>query len=297
MRAAASAMTCVAMFAAVTAVGACGQVIGEDFGNLSLVEDGSVGRAAASGSSGSSSGGSSNGGSAGSATGGAGGAVTGGAGGTLGVSGTSGSGGASGSGVGGSLGSAGTLATGGSLGSAGATTGGSAGTTGGSAGTDGGAPVPVPVVMNEMEGQVGTDFVELYNAGSSTFDLSGYKVADSYGGTGPPKTPEALVFPSGTTIAPGAFIVVEGNHLDYGGPFTSCSNNYSPCYHATWGISSSGERMYFLRPDDSEIEHEDYPDSTSAAGLKDGQSTGRVPDGASTWVVCNPTPGHPNQAI
>ncbi len=113
-------------------------------------------------------------------------------------------GGASGTGTGGGTGGAG-----GGTGGAGGGTGGAGGGVGGAGGgVDGGSPF---VVINEVEssGGVPGDWAELYNAGSGTADLSGWIFKDN-------DDTHVYVFPNGTTIAPGAHLVLEEASLGYG---------------------------------------------------------------------------------
>jgi hypothetical protein len=62
-----------------------------------------------------------------------------------------------------------------------------------------------PVRLNEVEsnGGVPDDWFELYNAGAVPADISGWKMLDN------DDTHTPYVFPSGTVMAPGAFLVVD----------------------------------------------------------------------------------------
>ena len=68
------------------------------------------------------------------------------------------------------------------------------------------------VKINEVESNGGTpgDWIELYNAGSASVDISGFKVLDN------DNTHTPLSLPSGTTLAPGAFYVAEEAALGFG---------------------------------------------------------------------------------
>lgn len=68
-----------------------------------------------------------------------------------------------------------------------------------------------PVKVNEVESNGGTpgDWIELFNAGTAAVDLSGYVVKDA-------DDSHSTVLPAGTTLAPGAFLVVEESTLGYG---------------------------------------------------------------------------------
>ena len=120
----------------------------------------------------------------------------GGAGGAGGGGGTAGTG----SGSGGSSGSSGS--SGGGNGSGGAST-------GGAGGAGGAAP---NVVINEVESSNGTpgDWVELYNAGASNADLSGWRFLDN------DDTHTPHVLPGGTVLAPGAYYLLEEAAFGFG---------------------------------------------------------------------------------
>ncbi len=67
------------------------------------------------------------------------------------------------------------------------------------------------VVINELRYATGEEYIELYNAGSSTVNLSDWELAF---GTQPGSTTE-LAIPAGTTLAPGAFWVVGSAGASY----------------------------------------------------------------------------------
>ncbi len=73
------------------------------------------------------------------------------------------------------------------------------------------SPASAAVRINEIESNGGTpgDWVELYNPGSTTADLSGFIVRDN-------DDSHTYTIPAGTTLAPGAFLVIEEAALDYG---------------------------------------------------------------------------------
>jgi hypothetical protein len=68
------------------------------------------------------------------------------------------------------------------------------------------------VVINEVESNGGTpgDWVELYNAGRGTADLSGYRFKDS------DDTHTFYTLPAGTSLAPGAYLVLEEAQFGFG---------------------------------------------------------------------------------
>ena len=127
-----------------------------------------------------------------------GGGGTGGAGGRGGTSGSAGSGGASGS-----AGAGGTGGVAGTTGAAG--TGGVAGTTG-SAGT-GGTGAQLTVTINEIS-TANPDYIELFNTTAGDIDISNWYVTDS-------DPTHTYTFPTGSIMASGAFIALEGEMMDF----------------------------------------------------------------------------------
>lgn len=72
-----------------------------------------------------------------------------------------------------------------------------------------------PVRINEIESSDangGDDWVELTNTGAKTFDLGGSRLTDSE----PDKSGHEYTIPAGTTIAPGAFVVLEQSQFGFG---------------------------------------------------------------------------------
>lgn len=266
------------------AVPACSQILGADFDELEPLADAAAGQ--------------------------------GGSGGNAGADASAGKGGIAGSA--GSAGSGGNAGTGGSGGSAGADGGAGKGGTAGSSGSagsdagdggpscnlgprDAGAPTGAAgdVVINELQGYTDdpvTDYVELFNTGSASVDLSGYRVGDGDpdGGVAPCEDKYAL-FPLGTVIPPGGFILVLANQTGRSGP-TCCLNQVGPCYTAEFGIRNAGENVFLCSPGGGVVDEAYFPDEQSDAGVPEGQSFGRFPDGAATFRITRLTPAAPNQA-
>ncbi|MBK8253946.1 MAG: lamin tail domain-containing protein [Polyangiaceae bacterium] len=194
--------------------------------------------------------------------------------------------------LGGSGGS--TTQTGGSGGSGGGTggTGGSTTTTSSSSST-GGSPVTIDVVINEVQATL-EDYVELTNTGTAAFDLGGYGLADS-DSNGQPKLLTAVLFPAGTTLAPGdhLLVVAEQDPAAGVGPHDVCltMSPVSSCFYATWGISAAnGEKLFLLAPDNSIVGQAEYPINAAPSG----SSWGRIPDGTGPFQVTAQTPGAAN---
>ncbi len=215
-----------------------------------------------------------------------------GSGGTEGSGGDPGSGGMDGSGgnaSGGTDGSGGDAASGGMDGS------------GGDGNTDepcvfGGASCEFDVVLNEVRGQGGTDYIELYNRGADPVDLVGCSITD-----GSPNNPNAghrLIFPDTPTGDVLDTVIPAGEALYFQdvGDGTSClSSNCGGFFD--FGISAGGDSVFLLDPDSVVLDTIDYPDETSMDGLTNGQTLGRYPDGGEAQGAMAPTPGAPNSTL
>lgn len=134
------------------------------------------------------------------------------------------------------------------------------------------APIVPPaayagLVINEVDNK-GTpeDWFELYNGRTEAIDLTGVRTIDKL-----QDDPAAAVFPPGTRLEPGAFLVV-------------------PCTMATVGYKlSAPEQLSLLAPDGQLIDQVTWQDKT------DGDAAlARVPDGGDSWHVVTGSPGKPN---
>lgn len=154
----------------------------------------------------------------------------------------------------------------------------------------GGAPSG-DLVVNEIN--VADDWIELHNRGTTTFDLSGILLADE-DTPGVPKLDEAISFPAGTTLSAGGYLFVLAKQTTAAAgeaqPQTVCAPGSSPCFHAPFGLSGSGDAVYVL-DGDTPIATAVYPDSA----VLDTQSYCRLPNGAGAFEACTPTPGAENQ--
>ncbi len=137
------------------------------------------------------------------------------------------------------------------------------------------------IVINEIRGQGGTDFIELYNGGDKPADLSGYWVSD---GT------NSSAIENGVVVLPGAFLYLQDNE----GSQAACALGTGNCQWFNFGISSSGETVYLMTPDLSEIDSIEYPSDMSDEALINGETWGRLPDGADSLAYLSPTLGTSN---
>lgn len=119
------------------------------------------------------------------------------------------------------------------------------------------------------------DFIEIYNADDVTVDLSGMHLSDD------PFDPLQWVFPEGTTLAPGAYLIVWADDEPGDGPL-----------HANFKLSAGGESVVLShRADEGSV----LIDSVSYPGLLPDESYGRFPDGEESFdVFCAVTPGFAN---
>ena len=95
------------------------------------------------------------------------------------------------------------------------------------------------ILINEVMAQNGTytdghayDWVELYNSGKKTVDLSGWCLSDSK------KNLDKFVFPSQTKIKAGGYLIVYCTGDD------SLSPGKNSTFYAPFKISASGETLY-----------------------------------------------------
>jgi hypothetical protein len=148
---------------------------------------------------------------------------------------------------------------------------------------------PSRIVINEVKA-AGGDYVEIYNRSSETIDISGWGVTGTED-TGAFSTP--VRFAAGTTLAPGAWLLVLAGMGTRGGPETACGlGGPMSCYHTDWGISQSrGETLRVLRVGEAIEDEYSYPKD----GHPDTLSWGRVPDGTGAFVITTPSPGAANK--
>ena len=117
------------------------------------------------------------------------------------------------------------------------------------------------------------DWIELFNAGASSVDLTGYGLSDESG------APYKWVFPS-ISIGGGAHLLVFASSKD---------TILGAEYHTNFKLASSGEKVFLTAPNGVLISRAN-PDALLA-----DQSWGRMSDASSDWsVFTSPTPGASN---
>jgi len=121
------------------------------------------------------------------------------------------------------------------------------------------------------------DWLELFNPDSAPADISGFQLSDN------PDIPGKWIFPQGTTIEPGSYLVVWLSGRD------EVSGGH---YHANFKITQTkgtAERLVLSNASGIEI------DSRKVKKLQLGQSAGRKTDGGDDWgIATNPTPDTSN---
>jgi len=118
------------------------------------------------------------------------------------------------------------------------------------------------------------DWVELYNASDATVDLTGCTMSDSF------DTPDEWMFPDGTTIAAGEWLLLWADEDLDQGPL-----------HADFKLGAGGDSLGLWSPEGVIIDGLDFGAQTEDV------SFGRSPDGGATWEsFTSPTPGSANAA-
>lgn len=118
------------------------------------------------------------------------------------------------------------------------------------------------------------DAIELYNDSSVAVDLSDYSISDD------PAAPRKFIFPAGTTIAPGNYLVLYAD-----------DPSSAPGIHLGFNLSSTGEGVYLY----GQGAGAPLIDSVVFGLQLPNESIGRVGDGT-TWALTSPTFGSANIA-
>ena len=117
------------------------------------------------------------------------------------------------------------------------------------------------------------DWIELYNQSNTMIDLSGMFLTDD------PTDPRQWMFPDGTTIGAGEYLIVWADKDDD-----------QEGLHANFKLSSEGEVVWLTG---SDAMGNLLLDTLEFGALEEDQSAGRT-DEAGTIATMNPSPGEPN---
>lgn len=120
------------------------------------------------------------------------------------------------------------------------------------------------------------DWIELLNVSDETTDLSGTYLTDKE------SDPKQWMFPEGTTLAPGEYLVV----------WADKDVSDETGFHANFKLSKEGETIQLI---DTDANGNKLIDLVIFGKQKTDVSFGRYPDGADSWLVLfDPTPGSTN---
>lgn len=122
------------------------------------------------------------------------------------------------------------------------------------------------------------DWVELYNPGPETINLTGFHLSDDL------NNPARWSFPAGTTIEPHEFLLIWCD-----------ADEPDPGLHSNFKLSASGESISLYGPAGAGLPLIDqYVFGLQSADI----SLARIPDGSSQWSLCDaPTPGLSNSSL
>jgi hypothetical protein len=170
----------------------------------------------------------------------------------------------------------------------------------------------IPIVINEIHYNPDlayelVEFIELYNAGNQAVDLSGWYFSDGV----------SYTFPSGTTLAAGAYLVItEDASVRTVSPTTSVHDKYGTAESQIYGpfvgsLNNDGEKIELRSDVGVKIDQADYQ-----LGFPWPTVGGEVPEGAygnghsiqlvnadldndlgGSWRSAYPTPGAANSAV
>ncbi len=121
------------------------------------------------------------------------------------------------------------------------------------------------------------DLIELHNSGISAITLTGMSLSDD------PANPSKFIFPSGTTIPAGGYLVIRG-----GFPLSA------PGLYSGFNLDGQGETLSLY---DSAANGGALIDTITFGLQIPDHSIGRTGPGTSTWTLCQPTLGEANQSV
>jgi hypothetical protein len=114
------------------------------------------------------------------------------------------------------------------------------------------------------------DYVELYNEGAASVDISGMRLTDD------PNDPDKFTFPAGTTLASGAYLPLYANNADG-----------TPGIHLGFSLNDQGDGVYlFHRASSGGALVDSVQFGAQLADLSIGRTNG---GNSATWVLCIPS--------
>ena len=127
------------------------------------------------------------------------------------------------------------------------------------------------VTLNEIMSTGSPDWIELYNSGTETVDLSGYKLTDT----------SQEWFIDNLTIAAGGYVTFD------------CDDSNVANVSTNFKISSGGEEITLYNAAGELIDQITTPDMSSQVGL----TYGRENDGSDNWIVMGASKGTANSNV
>ncbi len=145
------------------------------------------------------------------------------------------------------------------------------------------ASVSFTEVMYDLEGaDAGREWVEVYNAGNETLDLSTWKLFEA-------NTNHALTLVSGGALPPSGYAVIADNSTKF---LVDWPNFNGVLYDSAFSLSNSGEALTIRDQSLTDVDTTLYQPELGADG--NGMSLQKISSGA--WAPASPTPGSPSGA-
>lgn len=118
------------------------------------------------------------------------------------------------------------------------------------------------------------DWIELYNRSQQTIDISGWYVTDNN------QNIDKWVFPAGTVLAPGAYLIVWADE-----------DSSQGTYHCNFKLSADGETLMLLNAQKEIVDEVTYTTQTTDLAYD------RIPNGTGNFVIKTPTFNANNEGI
>lgn len=158
------------------------------------------------------------------------------------------------------------------------------------------------VLFNEVGSDVGGEWIEIYNTGSTTIDLSNYKIGDEETSGATSATESMWQFPTGASIAPGEVQIVANNADRFSTVYgflptyeTNGTNTTVPnlSIYSTWdpdgnslNMANANDQALILGPDDTIVDAVSWGNTFAFDPGLPGDGTGAEADGQS-WERVN----------
>ena len=132
-------------------------------------------------------------------------------------------------------------------------------------------------VAAHLNGATYPDVIELYNSGATAISLVGMSITDD------PLLKAKYVFPAGTTIGAGGYLIVYAD-----------ADTAAPGLHAGFGLDGDGDGVYLF---DTVANSQTALDGITFGLQPADFSIGRTGAARDTWAICTPSVGGANTAV